>query len=369
MDTRTSEVPFNPYDLRPLASLNQRRFIGLPGIDQEWVGKTGWEFLGKHALSEAIGLHAQELGLEGIDWARYPEHLNVLLATCKGTVHNLAASIAREHGRCLGYLIASIRLSSQGITDPVVPWEQAYLQHWREHVQTIVLGGGRANGRLGEIICTAAQSALDRCGLQDLILEGSAHPSYLPLIGLSRSVPKGTTGTVVVTDLGSSRAKRGLATYRGERVHQLRVLSTRDLVTWKAKEQPAHLATQMMEILSDTVSEAGQDTTLASQVLCSVAAYVEDGAPMQLDRGSYTSLHRAHPDVRGWFSQQLSQAMGKPVQVTFHHDTCTAARALAGRTNTAVLMMGTALGIGFVPPIEGFRSLSDTFTLSVSEQS
>lgn len=364
----STRVPFDPYDLRPLASLNKRRFIDLPGINPEWVGKTGWEYVSKPALVEAIHLHARELGLENIDPVRYPEHLNLLLATREGTIHDLAASIAREHGRCLGYLIASLRLSSQGITDPMVPWEQSYLQHWRERVQTVVLGGGRANGQMGEVIRSAAQSGLERCGLRDLVLETSKHPSYLPLIGLARSVPEGTPGTVVLADFGSSGAKRGLATYQGEQVHHLRVLPTVDIGTWMAKEEPAELATQMIAVLSDTSSEAGQDTALAPKVLCSVAAYVENGAPMQLDRGSYTSLHRAHPDVRGWFSRQLSEAADRSVEVTFYHDCCIAARALAGRTKTAVLMMGTALGIGFVRPTKGLRPISDEFAILSSEQ-
>jgi len=359
MDPRTSEVPFNPYDLRPLASLNKRRFIDLPGIDREWVGKTGWEYASTPALVQAIQPHVQDLGIENAE----PERLNSVLVHGDRSARDLAVSIAAEHGRRLGYLIASIRLSPQGLTDPMVPWEQAYLQHWREHVRTIVLGGGRANGRLGEIICSTAQRALDLCGLQDLVLEMSEYPSYLPLIGLARSVPKGTPGAVVVTDFGSSRTKRGLAIYQGEQVHRLRVLPTRDIETWRAKEHPAHLATQMMAILSDTVGEADQDTALAPQILCSVAAYVEEGAPMQLDGGSYTSLHRAHPDVRHWFSQQLSQARGTPVQVTFYHDCCIAARALAGRLRTAVVMMGTALGVGFVPPADGIRPISDQFRL------
>ena len=363
-----AQIPFDPYDLRPLASLNKRRFIDLPGINRDWVGKTGWEYASKPALVEVIRLHARELGLEDSDPLRYPEHLNIILDSREGTIHDLAASIAREHGRCLGYLLASIRLSPQGLTDPMVPWERAYLQHWREHVQTIVLGGGRASGQLGEIICAAAQDTLARCGLQDLVLERSAYPAYLPLIGLARSIPKGIQGTVAVVDFGSSRAKCGLATYQGERVHRLRVLPTKDIVTGKAQEEPARLAAQMMAILSDTVAEVSQDGALAPEVLCSVAAYVENGAPMQLDGGNYTSLHRAHPDVRGWFSRQLSEAAGRSVEVTFYHDCCIAARALAGRTKTAVLMMGTALGIGFVRPAEGLWPISDEFTILSSEQ-
>ena len=35
---------------------------------------------------------------------------------------------------------------------------------------------------------------------------------------------------------------------------------------------------------------------------------------------------------------------------------------LTGRPNAAVLMLGSALGVGFVPPAEGYRPLAERFT-------
>ena len=103
--------------------------------------------------------------------------------------------------------------------------------------------------------------------------------------------------------------------------------------------------------------------TLAPTILCSVAAYVEDREPVRMDRGAYTSLHRLAPDLRAWFNARIREATGRPVEIEFVHDCDVAACALAGRPNAAVLMLGSALGVGFVPPAEGYRALAERFTL------
>ena len=94
---------------------------------------------------------------------------------------------------------------------------------------------------------------------------------------------------------------------------------------------------------------------------------VEDGEPVRLDRGAYTSLHRLAPDLRAWFKAQIGarigEATGRPVEIEFLHDCDVAACALAGRPNAAVLMLGSALGVGFVPPAEGYRLLAEQFAL------
>jgi hypothetical protein len=50
---------FDPYHLRPLASLNRRRLIALPGLDEADVGRSGWELLSKAALVKLIQPHVR----------------------------------------------------------------------------------------------------------------------------------------------------------------------------------------------------------------------------------------------------------------------------------------------------------------------
>lgn len=71
---------FNPFDLRPLASLNRRRFIDLPGIAPDWVGQTGSNLCSKSALIDLIAAQAAALGLQGVPAADLPRRLNAMRA-------------------------------------------------------------------------------------------------------------------------------------------------------------------------------------------------------------------------------------------------------------------------------------------------
>jgi hypothetical protein len=96
------------------------------------------------------------------------------------------------------------------------------------------------------------------------------------------------------------------------------------------------------------------------------ARFHEDGEPVRVDRDAYTSLHHLSPDIRAWFYARIGAAVGTPrgaVEIAFVHDCDVAACALAGRPNAAVLMLGSALGVGFVPPAEGYRLLPEQSTL------
>jgi len=125
----------------------------------------------------------------------------------------------------------------------------------------------------------------------------------------------------------------------------------------------AELGAAMVAIMADTIRAARPSLDLAPTILCSVGAYVEGGEPVRLDRGPYTWLHRLAPDIRAWFAARIGEATGRAVEIEFLHDCDVAACALAGRPNAAVLMMGSALGVGFVPPAERYRPLAERFTI------
>lgn len=82
--------------------------------------------------------------------------------------------------------------------------------------------------------------------------------------------------------------------------------------------------------------------------------------------GAYTSLDHLSLDIRAWFCAQIGAAIDTPrgaVEIEWVHDCDVAACALAGRPDAAVLMLGSALGVGFVPPAEGYRPLAEHFVL------
>src|SRR5512146_942456 len=166
MDFALAHEDFDPYHLLPLASLNRRQIIDLPGIDPRLVGKAASELLTKPALIELVQSYGAIAGFEGIQPAEYAQRLNAILDLPDQPAYGTAVQIAEACGLRLGYLIASILLSPNGLTQPLAPWEASYLEHWKRDVRDIYLGGGHANSRLGEIISRVAESTLLRCGIQ-----------------------------------------------------------------------------------------------------------------------------------------------------------------------------------------------------------
>ena len=143
----------------------------------------------------------------------------------------------------------------------------------------------------------------------------------------------------------------------------MRVLPSCYIGDLTVPEKTAELSNVIIAIIAETIQKAGSDTLLAPRVLCSIAGYVEDGQPVKIERGVYTSFHHFSSDVTGWFSQKISNVLGQSVQVRFFRDGDVAACAYAGRSNAAIIMLGTALGAGFVPLGDNYRPLSNHFSL------
>jgi len=355
---------FNPYHLQPLASLNQRRIIALPGMEEEIVGKTGYEVASKPALIRLIGAQAQVLGLESENPEDYPQCLNGLLESSDAQLRIASEAIAECHGRRVGCLIASILLSKDGLTNPLDALEAHYLHWWREQVGTLILGGGLANGRLGQVISREISRVLGQNDLSHIHVQTTENPSNLPLIGAARSLLAGQGRLAVVADFGGTHAKRGLAFYAEEgslqRLEVLPPCTTTALIT---PGKTTELAEGMVSILAETARAAPQDKALLLPILCSAAAYVEAGKPMKVYHLGYYALNQISTDLLSWFSDKISQESGRKVRLEFLHDCDAAAIAMAGKERSAVLMLGSALGVGFVPNKDRDRPISPDFEL------
>ena len=358
------EASFHPEELMLLASFNRRLTIDLPGVDPLIIGRPGYELLSRPALVQLIQAHLPALGLEHCPAEELPRGLNEILASMEEPRLSAARAVADEFGRRLGYLVASVLLSAQGLTSPMVGWEKAYLNHWRTRIQHIVLGGGLVNGVLGQRLCQAASQALLACGLRQPTLSVAGHPSFLPLTGAARSILPGGWQAAALADFGGSFAKRALARYTEDgALRSLRILREVSIAHLTLEGKSAELAQAMTGILADTIRQAGVEVSLAPQVICSVASYLQDGHPVQYagrNMGIYSWLNALAEDLPAWFSEQISTACGRQVRLEFAHDGDAAAAALAGQPH-AVIMLGSALGVGFAPPGDRFRPLAPDF--------
>jgi hypothetical protein len=78
-----------------------------------------------------------------------------------------------------------------------------------------------------------------------------------------------------------------------------------------------------------------------------------DGQPYQRQGGAYTGLRLISPHVQRALSEAVGAQLGLPIAIRLLHDGTAAAANFAGQPHTAVILLGTALGVGFAPPTDG----------------
>ena len=291
-----------PYDLLPLASINRRPYIRLPGMDPEWVGLQAMDLCSSRTLVRLIQDHAAAAGA-GSPLPIRPGCRSGSIPCWKRRPTTRRGGLPSKWRTCTGagWDICWLRSCSP---------KAASLCRWglgggvpealeKRRCCEVCLGGGLASGRLGARIAAAAAQVLEICGLGDRRVTAAAHPSFLPLIGAARGVGAGAWQAAAVADFGGTRAKRGVAYYTSHgALQRLRILPPVTIAGLTSQGKTAELAEEMIAIMAETIRQAGPGTTLAPQVICSVAAYVRDGQPMLVsgrNMGIYAWLHQLTP--------------------------------------------------------------------------
>jgi hypothetical protein len=335
-----SRLPLDPARLTPAASLNRVRFSELPGLDlpADLVGRNAYWLLGAHALAELTRDVAEAAPSD--DAARHDRE------------------VARRYGERLGWLLVTLRRGDLASREARPDWDASYWQRWAS-LTTVFLAGGIVDGPLGGPITAQAAETLTRAGHPELTVRTAHWPAVLPLIGAARAArgPFQEAVAGMVFDFGGSFVKRAHAQYRGGRLVGLRLLApvpARWTVPSAGREptleETAHLAHFIVTTLAETWEAVRARTPLLStDILISLASYIRDGQPLARQGGTYAALHTIADDLPGWLGEQVSRAVGTAVAVYLLHDGTAAATALADEPNVSVIMLGTALGVGYPP--------------------
>jgi hypothetical protein len=192
------------------------------------------------------------------------------------------------------------------------------------------------SGRLGALMLEHANEVLKG----GYLLEHSIYGSTLPLVGCARHAPH-ETKSMLVFDFGQTAVKRGVSGY--ENGVLIRLDTFPSLPSPNPQGAGAELLRQMVEIVKTTRTLSGIDSP---HIVLSVASYITDGQPAE--DAFYGRLREC-----GNATHVLSDALSAGVKLL--HDGTAAAHTYAGLKNTAVITIGTALGVGFTPPLENLR--------------
>lgn len=368
-------MAFDPHQLTPSASLNRLRIVNLPGLelDADVRGRTGYELASSLYLvtqilkyADILKLTADEISGEGRE---IPKLLNRCLEADDDGVRATAADIAGRFGRNLAYLLLTLKRGDLVNREARTDWDGSEWEHWGR-VNRVVLGGGLLTGAVGDIVVARINAEFEAVGQRAYAVALDPYGPLLPLVGAAAHAPAGTQGALVL-DFGSSFVKRAYALYADDALVELAALpplpSPRDTLGWMTDDGEAlqGLIEAMLTAFLDSLHSVFTRDLVAVRVIpTSVAAFVQHGQVAERQGGKYRLLREVSDNAERFFSAAISARLGVPVEIRLLHDGSAAAAAYAGEADTAVLILGTSLGVGFAPPAGKLRRVQTPLAIT-----
>ena len=366
-------IPFTP----PHVSINRVRIVELPGItaDPEICDKIAYQLLSSKALTNFVRQEADALGLPAaflVDSSytrvELPHYLNQSIHSPKPQIATVAQKIGQRLGRNLGHILLALHRGDAVNQQARPDWSPAEWQRWNS-IRQVWLGGGLVNGELGHLIAHHAQQFIQQNGYRDqLTVSRSPYRGEMGLVGAGRYLPAASR-QVIALDCGHTLIKRACLLYADgtlEQIHRLQPLP----VDWDELGEPGDPSSdrgkRVLDFLSNAIAQSLNECLHAGlspdrDIMLSVAAYVEQGR--LLGNGIYAQMMALAEDARPLLANQIRELTGKKVQIHLIHDGTAAAALHAGGLNAAVIIIGTALGVGFPPPTADYlRPLAPALT-------
>lgn len=357
------------------ASINRIRVVDLPGlpVNPEVRGEQAYHLLSAPALiryaqaaGEALALpEALRAGDPASPEVRrsLPRLVDERLRHPNPVVRDAALAIARRLGRNLGYILLTLQRGDAVNRAARPDWPSAAWDDWAR-IRHVWLGGGIMSGELGTAIIGQANALLAEVATMDgsprMTVERTPRPHDMAILGAARYLPGRPEATwrALCLDLGQTSAKRGVAAVEGDAVTRFAWLPPVP-VRWQWRNDPdAKEAIDGREVLR-FVAEAvagglwavdPSGPPLAQEVSISIAAYTHGGT--LLGNGIYARMHQLGDDARLLIADRVAELSDVRPRLTILHDGTAAATLHAGEPNRAVIVVGTALGVGFPPPDE-----------------
>lgn len=368
------------FETPPSASINRVQIIDLPGLplDEEARGLRGDRLISSRALMALARPHAAALGLDAADLPSVlpdltrskaqmrrdaPLIVARALAGDAPAARAAAREIASRLGRNLGWLLITLSRGDDANRAVRPDWRAADWERWAG-IRTVWLGGGLSGGPLGAAIAVSARGLLDELSYEDVDVRLSPHAGLIALVGAARTLALSPDETesrrVLGFDFGHTLVKRAVLDYRASaliEVDHVPPVLTEWSEIYPTEEDEAALGRRVLDFVAGVIAETVAEQPDAEPIaLVSIAAYKQNGR--LVGNGPYASIHAAEGDrpAAEILSQAASRAAGRAITVLPIHDGTAASLAHAGAPHSAVIMLGTALGVGF--PLVGEDGLS-----------
>jgi hypothetical protein len=345
----------------------------LPGIpmDDEVRGQLAYHLASVFAITWYARARAADLALpeayfhDGADTrARLPRFIDESLYSENHRVRGAAEEVAGRIGRNLGHVLLALHRGDQVNREARADWTSADWERW-SCVHRVVLAGGLTSGLLGETIRHSARNWLTEVGYGDVLrIEVSPYRGNTSLVGASRYLPP-DAGLALCCDFGQTSVKRAIVSVHADAITEVTSLPAVPVAgAWHLHPDDdlvragRHYKAFVVEAICDGHALAlDQGKSLGPEIVMCVAAYVDGG--QLLGNGAYATMRQLAIDARPMLGEAITARTGRICRVHLIHDGTAAAAAYAGQPDTAMIALGTALGVGFPPATdEGLRTVA-----------
>jgi hypothetical protein len=347
--------------LEPTWSLNRVVVADLPGVELPGgvKGKLAYELVSAQRLTQMIREQATALRLDSAESDhRLRLAFDACLVSTDPIVRGAALEIARTLGCNLGYVLLTLKRGDAVNRFARPEWCEYHWARWGS-IERVWLGGGLISGNLGGEMVVHAARLMQESGYADFTVKVAPFAAELPLIGAARHLPPDVNSAVVL-DFGSSRIKSARVSLRQGWVVALRRFPSLP-VRWPSVNSLDDTTPERVQLLIDgmtsTIADAwrrarAEGVSVSRMIPVCLAAYVAGGNPLRAQAGVYMQTNLITHDLEGELSRRVSARLRHLVRVRLFHDGTAAASNYAGERRSAVITLGTALGIGF-PDDEG----------------
>ncbi|MBN2500994.1 MAG: ROK family protein [Anaerolineales bacterium] len=356
--------------ITPEISLNRVVIADLPGVKlPEGIrGHNAYQLVSVMALAAMIRPQLEALQLDpNLNENALIRAFDDCLVSTAETVRSTAEKIAQDFGRRFGFILLALQRGDAVNRQARPEWDVTNWEHWAG-IRHVWLGGGLVSGNLGARMATYAQAVLHENEIVDYTVKVAPYTASLPMAGAARYLPA-DAGRGLVFDFGGTSIKRGFVELAGGILTNIQRLESVQ-TPWShltsedtdSVENAQALIDGMVAVIVDTYRNlTGKGGDIADTIPVSLAAYVQDGRPLAKQGGAYTRANQVTDNLERELGQHLSKTLGHDIGVKLLHDGSAAAAVYAGERRTAVIMIGTALGIGFPDAGGGLRQLAADF--------
>ncbi|MCG8570825.1 MAG: hypothetical protein MJB14_11865 [Spirochaetes bacterium] len=318
----------------------------------EYKGKTAGETLRTAVLVEKIKQNLTRLKLENlkIPDISLPTYLEKCLST-RGIIQQVAEEIITTYGELFGFFLVNLFKGDEFSRQQRPEWTDEHWDFWKTR-ENIVLAGGLANGKLGSFIKKHAEKTLNSFQLNQIKLYLTNNSLILPLAGAACLAPSGSE-TILSFDFGHSNIKR--AVFRNDHHKtKLKTLLEPVLIDKNKNLTPEvfyrgegkKIYQFILDILLSTITKLEKEgITQIDCINISIANYLEKDHVVE--RGYYGHLSLFTKDLKTSLQNDLNKKLKRSIPLRLIHDGTAAAACFTKLPNSAVIILGSFLGIGF----------------------